>query len=203
MEPRQTYLELMQRIRERFDVIEHLRKAGHSSFSSAETAAFHGRKIVEGIAFACLVAVENGLISVPRDAKGQWNAEAIFKSLSSKGFSVLPSPSQLRTASAEELAESGARVVVDGIPDRRLSHSELVDIYQRLHGWLHEANPYVHASQDSFMSSRASTLWSDLAKIRLFMERHFIAIRGEAFYCVLWDSVDGHTKVGSLSKIAA
>ena len=55
----------------RLDVIEKLAKLDGSHFTRAETAAFHGRKVTEGIAFACLVAVENGIGHVPRDAKGQ------------------------------------------------------------------------------------------------------------------------------------
>lgn len=202
MDARTTYLSLMLTIRERFDAIEELRGASSHSFSQAEAAAFHGRKIVEGVAFACLVAVDNGLKQVPRDAKGQWNAEAIFMSLKSKGLSVLPSPSHIRQASPEEQSENNVRIVIDGIPERGLTHEDLISIYQGLHAWLHEVNPYVHAGHAGFLSERTERLWADLAKLRLFMERHFISIRGEAFFCVLWDSHDQQTKVGSFSKDA-
>jgi hypothetical protein len=36
------------------------------------------------------VATENGIKHVPRDAKGQWNAEKVFDSLKKKGFGSVP-----------------------------------------------------------------------------------------------------------------
>ena len=202
MEPKDTYLSLMETIRERFDSIDQLKNAPTQTFSQAEASAFHGRKIVEAIAFACLVATENGLKNVPRDAKRQWNAESIFKSLKSKGITVLPSPSVLRHATPEEQKENNVKFVIDGIPERRLSHEDLIAIYQSLHAWLHEVNPYLHASHATFLSSKSSKLWADLRRLRLFVERHCISIRGEAFFSVLWDAEDGKTKIGSLSKAA-
>ena len=67
--PLEIYVELMTTIRHRLDVIETIRQSQIDDFSRAETAAFHGRKIIEGISFACLVALENGIKHVPRDAK--------------------------------------------------------------------------------------------------------------------------------------
>ena len=86
--PVQQYESLMTTIRQRLDVIEMLRSTSLDAFSKAETAAFHGRKVVEGITFGCLVAIENGLRQIPRDAKGQWNADKILKSLHSKNINI-------------------------------------------------------------------------------------------------------------------
>ncbi len=200
MEPRDNYLSLMQTIRSRFDVIEELKESAADPFSRAEAAAFHGRKIVEAIAFACLLAIENGLKTIPRDAKGQWNAESIFKSLKSKRLEVLPSPSHIRQATTEEQSSSGVNVVIEGIPEKRLTHEELIDIYQRLHAWLHEVNPYTHKEHSSFYSKKAAKLWEDLARLWLFLEKHSISIRGAAYFCVLRDNQDQQTKVVSLDK---
>ena len=102
MNPMENYCSLLWTIRSRFDVIDTLRQSSADFFSRAESAAFHGRKIVEAIAFACLVAIDNGLKYVPRDAEKQWNAETIFKNLKSKNLKVLPSPSIFRQATPEE-----------------------------------------------------------------------------------------------------
>jgi hypothetical protein len=203
MEPRENYLSLMQTMRGRFDVIEVLRQSTAEPFSRAEAAAFHGRKIVESIAFACLVAIENGLKTVPRDAKGQWNAENIFKSLKSKGLDVLPSPSSIRQATPEEQNSSRANVVIEGIPENRLTHEELINIYQRLHVWLHEVNPYIYQEYSSFYAQKAATLWEDLERLWLFVKNHFISICGAGFFCVLRDNQDQQTKVVPLAKDAA
>jgi hypothetical protein len=61
MNPMENYCSLMWTIRARFDVIDTLRQSSADFFSPAESAAFHCRKIVEAIAFACLVAIDNGL----------------------------------------------------------------------------------------------------------------------------------------------
>lgn len=45
-------------------------------------------------------------------------------------------------------------------------------------------------------------LWNDLSRLRLFIEKHFIAIRGAGFFCVTHDNHDGQTKVIGLNKVA-
>jgi len=194
------YDALMTTIRGRLDVIEAVKNSESNDFSRAETAAFHGRKVVEGIAFACLVAIENGIRHVPRDAKGQWNAETILKSLKAKNIPTLPSPSIIRTASEEEKESDNVNVVIEGVPERRVSHDELIAIYQGLHRWLHEINPYTEPDRESFYVRHGQLLWDDLTRINQFIEKHFISISGEGFFCVLRDDVDGLTKVVSLSR---
>ncbi len=196
----QQYKSLMITIRHRLDAIEMLRSASFDAFSKAETAAFHGRKAVEGIAFGCLVAVKNGLRHLPRDAKGQWNAEKIFRNLMSKNINVFPSPSVIRTASESERVELNVRTIVEGIPGRRLTHDYLIAIYTRLHKWLHEINPYIEENRSKFIAQNEKALWEDLSKVHLLVERHFISIGGEGFFCTLRDSQDGRTKVLPLSR---
>jgi hypothetical protein len=200
MTPLENYASLMQTIRERFDVIGQLKASQAANFARAESAAFHGRKIVEGAAFACLVAIENGLTIVPRDAKGQWNAEDIFKSLKKKRMKVLPSPSVIRPTTPGEEKEHGIKATIEGVPECRLTHDELIAIYQRLHGWAHELNPYTQAEHGSFYAKYSSGLWSDLERLERFLERHFISIRGKGFYCTLRDKNDGEIKVLPLQK---
>ncbi len=201
MNPGETYYSLMLTIRDRFEIIESMRTASSEPYARAETAAFHGRKIIEGIAFGCLVAIENGLKTVPRDARGQWSAENIFKSLKTKNILTLPSPSLIRQATADEYREDDVKTVVEGITNRRLTHDELIKIYQSLHAWLHETNPYVRDIHTKLHEQKAYILWEDLTRLRLFIERHFIAIQGAAYFCVLWDSQDNQTKVISATAV--
>jgi hypothetical protein len=102
MNPMENSCSLMWTSRSRFDVLETLRQSSADFFSRAESAAFHGRKIVEAIAFACLVAIDNDLNYVPRDAEKQWNAETIFQNLQSKNLKVLQSPSIFRHTYVKE-----------------------------------------------------------------------------------------------------
>jgi hypothetical protein len=194
------FLSLMQTVRGRLDVIVQLKASTADNFARAESAAFHGRKVVEATAFACLVAIDNGLSTVPRDTKGKWNAEDILSSLKRKGLEVLPSPSTLREATAAEKKDPGVKAVIEGVPERRLTHADLISIYQRLHRWAHELNPYTHVGHDVFYAKHSSVLWDDLSRLERFLERHFISIRGKGFYCTLRDSQDGKTKVMPLAK---
>jgi hypothetical protein len=199
--PQELYGDLMLVVRQRLDIVTALSKISNVGFAHAESAAFHGRKIVEGIAFACLIATENGKRQIPRDAKGQWNAEKILKSLEKRGLTTFPSPSIFRDPTPEEREDIGARVVFEGVPAKRISVTELIAMYQRLHRWLHELNPYVADARDMFYQVHGEALWSDLAKIDLFMESHAMTIGGIGFICVLRDSIDGMTKVILIQKI--
>ncbi len=197
----QKYLALMAMIRRRFDIIRALNDS-NSNFVAAETAAFHGRKIVEGIAFGCLVALENGIRHVPRDAKGQWKADAIFKSLLAKGLPVFPSPSIIRAATTDEKVAHASNIVIEGQPDRRLTHEQIQGMYERLHRWAHELNPYVEEGHAEFFDKHTEQLRDDLMRLERFIERHTISIRGAMFFSVLRDAADGSVKVIPLTKVA-
>ena len=200
--PQQLYLELMQVVRNRLDIIENLSNSGVDDYGKAEMAAFHGRKIIEAIAFGCLIGLENGLKIIPRDAQGQYNAETIFKTLTKKKLEIFPSPSIIREATQEEMQEHNIKVVVEGVPERRIVREELIKKYQRMHNWLHELNPYTKEGQEVFHQKNAAQLWKDLGEISLFLISHVMSIKGEAFFCKLKDKIDGLTKVSSLSKIS-
>lgn len=198
--PLDTYLDLMTTVRARLDMIATLSASVGNNFDRAETAAFHGRKIIEGIAFACLVATDNGLKQVPRDAKGQWSAEKILKGLQRTGLHTFPSPSEIRVATEQEQLDSGAKTIIEGIPERRITPDALIEIYQHLHNWLHEFNPYVRGTQTDFYATHGQHLWSELQRVDRFIERHVCSIGGAGFFCTLRDKQDGTTKVASFSR---
>lgn len=190
----------MQSIRGRFELIQALKNSTVDPFSRGETAAMHGRKIIEGVAFGCLVAIENKLREIPRDAAGQWSATTILRDLKKKGLEVLPSPSDLRPATPEEKVSSRVHWVAEGVAERRITVDGLIEIYKRIHAWMHEANPYAFDGHQQFYEERAPVLWEDLDRLSLFLDRHFIGLQGEAFFCILKDKMDSQTKVFSISK---
>lgn len=197
---KELYLELMQVVRNRFDFIDAIKDIGTDDYGKSEIAAFHGRKIIEAIAFGCLISTNNGLNFIPREAKGQYNAETILVALNKKDIDTFPSPSFIRKATEKEINQLNVTAVIEGIPERRISREELIKKYQRLHVWLHELNPFTKAGHEQFYKNHHDQLWKDLEEIRLFIMAHFISIKGEGIYCILKDKIDGLTKVGSLSK---
>lgn len=195
------YRELMAVIRTRFDSIDFLSNSTDENFHISEIAAFHGRKIIEATAFGCLIALENGMKIIPKDAKGQYNAEKIFKKLEKKQINIFPSPSEIRKATEKERTEQDVTVTVIGIAERRITRNEIIKKYQRMHSWLHELNPYTKSNQEEFFKNNRTGLWQDLKEMHLFLKSHMISINGEAFYCTLTDKKDNLTKVIPLSKI--
>lgn len=201
--PIENYTALMRMIRERFDLMDKFTQHSHITHSGAEIVAYNARKIVEGIAFGCLVAIDHGLKSVPRDAKGQYNAEAIFKSLKKKGLHVLPSPSEVRDATESERLENNVKAVIEGIPSHRLTHEQLIETYQYLHGWAHELNPYTVTDRQEHLRKNINPLIEHVVKLSKFISNHVISIQGQGFFCVLKDRTDGLTKVIAIQSVAA
>jgi hypothetical protein len=201
--PIEQYLSLMSVIRTRFDLIHEIIAINGDDFSKAEICAFHARKIFEGIAFGCLVAIENGMKRIPGDAKGQWNAQKIMRSLRAKQLAVFPSPSEIRNPTESERMQFNVKSTIQGQPDRRLTPNELDRLYERMHKWLHEINPYVEKGRQQFVQNYGEALKDDLLRLERFVERHTISIAGEMMFCVLRDKIDGHTKIVPLSKIAS
>jgi len=195
------YQELMEVIRNRFDTIKSIFEIGFDNFNNSEIAAFHGRKIIEAIAFGCLIGTKQGFKTIPKDSVGQYNAEKILKTLSRKGNEIFPSPSVIRNATKEEEKKYNVKVTIEGVPERRISKEELIKKYQRMHNWLHELNPYVKEGHKEFNNKNKEQLIKDLNEIKLFLDSHIMSINGEAFFCTLNDKIDEKTKVISLSKI--
>ena len=204
--PVDQYHAVMSRIRSRLDVISQIRRSNLSTLSALETAAFHLRKVIEGIAFGCLIACENGVKRLPRDAQGQWNADNIFSRLDRRGVLALPNPSAFRSPTSEEREEMkrsiGAELahVIEGQPDACLNVDDIRSMYRRTHGWLHEENPYVARDADQ-RAVEVENLWSDVDKIEGLLGSHAIGISGEMFFCVLRDK--DRTTVAAASKVAA
>jgi hypothetical protein len=196
------YIDLMAIVRKRLDVIDKIKSLGKESFYLSETVAFHCRKIVEAIAFSCVLAIDNSLKSVPKEAEGQYNTEKIFKTLKKKGINALQNPSIIRQASEEEKKQHNVSVVIEGIPAKCLTYDDLISIYQNLHNWLHELNPYTKKGHTEFNNTNHARLWSDISRLEGMMERHAMIVRGIGFYCTLRDKDTGDTRMIAISKIS-
>jgi len=198
--PHEKYLDLMKVVRNRLDIIQSLANIVIDDYSKSEIAAFHGRKIIEAIAFGCLIGTKHGLDYIPKDAIGQYNAETIIKTLKRKEIDIFQNPSKIRNATEQEQKESNAKIIIEGKADRVITKEEMIKKYQRMHNWLHELNPYTKDGQETFHKNNKEQLWKDLNELELFLKSHFISLKGEGFFCTLRDKEDGLTKIISLSK---
>lgn len=189
--PNQQYQALMTNIRARFEVIESLALNQNAGFAQFETAAFHLRKSVEGVAFGCLVAMEQGLKEVPRDAIGQWNADNIFARLKKRDQLVFPA--SFKREDPPEGSEPNVNHHIVPNNEVNLSIDEVRDIYRRSHKWLHEWNPYIERLGNEYEQSKTDLL-NDIQKFWSWIVSHMIGIGGHVFLGLLKDS-DGQVRI--------
>jgi hypothetical protein len=191
------YGEVMSRIRERFDTIEGLR-ASPSSWSAGETIGTHLRKVIEGIAFGCVIAMEHSTKDIPRQVAGHWNAENIFVTLKKLAEFPYPDPNQIRAATFEEKTAYDVATVFEGVEANRIPVDDLRDIYRRTHPWTHEDNPYVVRPTDE---KNFSNLLDDASRVERMLRLHRIGIHGKSFICTIRDEQDSQVKVHMIDKI--
>ena len=197
VEPGALYADVMLRIRQRFDAINALRKQ-EPSWSVGESIGTHLRKIIEGVAFGCIVAMQNSTKKLLRRVVGKWNADDIFFELKKLDNFCYPDPSDIRPASEVEKRNCNVEVVLEGQEDRRISVDDLRAMYQRTHPWTHEDNPYVTRPLDD---KNFDILIEDVDKVERMLSLHRIGIMGESFICIIRDKNDGQLKVHPISKI--
>ncbi|UZK70131.1 hypothetical protein OKW76_03500 [Sphingomonas sp. S1-29] len=194
----QQYRLLMRNVRARFEIVDKLKLSPTSDYAELETAAFHLRKSIEGVAFGCLVAMENGLKSVPRDAVGQWNADKIFSKVAKRAPVIFPFAISRENPPSE--AVDVQHHMVKNESDN-LSVDQVRVIYRRTHRWLHEMNPYIPITVDKFDKHRMDLL-RDIVSVWSWLLHHFILAGGEVFLTVL-KTEDGDIEVSSASANTA
>jgi hypothetical protein len=192
------YRQLMSRIRARFEIIAALGLQSSSDLAELETAAFHLRKIIEGIAFACLVALRNGLKSIPRDAVGQWNADVIFAKLSKSNNLSLPCP--VIQGPPKAGADPKVKFHFSDDTANDLTLDQLRSIYRNTHPWLHEWNPYVQLHVKEFPRRRAQLI-RDCQRAWDYLAFHAIHIAGKVFIGVL-KNAEGHVQVFAAEAVS-
>jgi hypothetical protein len=195
------YLDLMEVIRQRFEIIEKLKSITGDKYFIAETCGFHVRKILEGIGSACLVVLENGTGQIYEQTKHCYKPDQVFRLLKGKGKDIFPSPSIIRQATPSEAALHNISAVIEGQPEKRISIKELRDTYSRINHWNHEVNPYSGHTRESFYNQHVQYLWDTVDRLKSFIYKHFIAINGNGWFCTLKDDVDGKVKLVPLKKV--
>ncbi|ATW04942.1 hypothetical protein [Sphingorhabdus sp. YGSMI21] len=190
--PHLQYQSLLINIRARYEIINNLHPDANSDFAVLETSAFHMRKSIEGVAFSCLVALDNGLKQIPKDARGQWNADKIFAKLSKQKELVFPESFKRETP--PEGSDPRVSHYIVKRPEINLTVDDVRAIYRRSHKWLHEWNPYVESLGRDFEKSKAELL-SDLPKIWDWLLQHLIGIGGKVFLGLLKDGPNEEVRV--------
>lgn len=193
--PLARYSELMFLVRHRLDMLQQLSDMDGDERMKGETIALQGRKVVESIAYACLIATDNSGIQLPRKVLKEWHAPTIFKSLVKQTPYAFPSPSMVRSPNAEEAINNpGIKAVFEGIPNRRQTYEDLLGMAAHFNLWLHETNPYTTSRLDY------KRLLNDAKLIDDFLVSHAMTIAGVGYMCVLRDKVDGQVKIIPIAK---
>tara|TARA_R110001599_G_scaffold101293_1_gene259162 strand:+ start:733 stop:1356 length:624 start_codon:yes stop_codon:yes gene_type:complete len=190
----QQYRSLMTNIRARHELVSNLNLKPSSDFVDFETAAFHLRKIIEGVAFGCLVATENGLKKIPRDARGQWNADKIFVRMKKEKSLVFPEAAQR----VDPDASAPLRVAHHIVPRKNdnLAIDEVRTMYRQLHVWNHEWNPYVEDHGKNFDKRKAEVI-SFGPKLWNWLVIHMIGVGGELLIAHLKEGPEGQVLIAA------
>ena len=198
LSPEDTYQVLAVNLRSRLDFAENtLANPYKFAFQTVETVSLQGRKSVETIAYMMLVATEHafGRANMPRDIRGQWNAEPIFKELKKRKLDLIPSPQRVTAPK-----DSPYSLVIEGIAEHRLSYDDLVRIYRVFHKGLHEPNPYAHSVDDAYYLNLLPEIHKAISQIKNLTWRHLVFINGHAFLCILSDD-NGNVHVRGLDNL--
>jgi hypothetical protein len=91
--------------------------------------------------------------------------------------------------------------IFEGVPEYRLSYTDLIDMYRQFHEGLHAPNPYVQSDDSAFYNRLIPTLRANITRIKKFTWVHFIGIKGQGF-AVHLRNTHGVTALIPLSKIA-
>ena len=197
--PSHRYGKVMTRISDRFRLIDQIKSLGRGNFSANEGIAFQLRKIIEGVAYGCVISSETGSKDKVRSARGHWNAKNVLNELDKKRRLSLPNPSLLRAASDEESSKDDVKWTIEGQPNKCLTKAQIIEIYEQTHAWLHELNPFYNTPK-FFLEKHEDALWNSSVSMEEMLSKHFIALMGEGFYCTLFDQQTGTVKVLPLSR---
>jgi hypothetical protein len=103
------------------------------NYLHAETVALHVRKIVEGIAFGVLSALEHGSLELSRQRTT--DADKLLRFLNSKGLLRLPNAQDVRSG------EGGLAAIIMGAGVRDLSLHDLMQTFSLASSIIHERHP--------------------------------------------------------------
>ena len=143
---------------------------------AAEKIAFQVRKIIEGVAFAALSAVEYRNRQMMSDHRGK-GADKLLIWLDKKRLLSLPSARQVEPA--PEPTPVGCLGSLVEAPDRNMAVEQLRAAYSRASALIHERHPERFIPET--IEAECFALEEDGRRLRAWLWLHVTSLHGEAF----------------------
>jgi hypothetical protein len=138
-----------------------------------EYAALQVRKIIEGVAFAALSAVEH-INSQVLAAQRSKDADKLLVWLNAKGLLRLPAAQRIEPPPSPDFA-----VVLSGSGDKDWSLNQLKAAYSRSSSFVHERHPELITSNR--IAAEAAAIEEDADRLSSWLWVHIMFLRGEGF----------------------
>jgi hypothetical protein len=139
----------------------------------AERLALHVRKIVEGVSFAALSAMEHRNNRVLAGQRTM-DADNLLDWMNKKGLLRLPSSQRVGASPLE-----GYAMLCEGAGDQDLSLSDLKEMFSRSSALVHERHPERLTAEVT--ASETAALENDALRLRSWLWNHIMFLRGEGF----------------------
>lgn len=172
LDPAESYERSMTLIRERFVSLDSF-PIEEASLVRAERVAFQVRKIIEGIAFAALSAVEHRNRQTLANHRTK-PADKLLKWLADKQLLRLPSAQRLERSSFLDY-----KAVFNGAAAQDMDLGQLMDAYARASSLIHERHPE-RLTPERIASGRAA-IEEDAHRLRSWLWLHIMFLKGEGF----------------------
>lgn len=160
-------------IRSRFVALEP-EISGEAPIVKAERYALQVRKIVEGVAYGALSAVEHRNAQVLREQRTK-DADKLLTWLDQKSLLRLPSAQRIKPPISED-----HKFVLEGAGSEDWTLDMLKQAYSRASALVHERHPEQLENND--IRNELDALVQDATKLRSWLWLHMMFLKGEAFY---------------------
>lgn len=172
LDPVRSYERSMSLIRARLISIEAL-PLGEAPLLRAERIALQVRKIVEGVAFAALSAVEHRNKNILSEQRTK-DADKLLSWLDHRQLLRLPSGQTLEASPSVEF-----KCVFSGAANQDMKLEELKSAYSRASSLIHERHP--ERLTDEQILIEGALIEEDARRLRGWLWLHIMFLRGEGF----------------------
>ena len=171
--PLDLYLQQMQEIKRRTEVIDYfLLAGGHALYkpTTVESICLQIRQVLELIAFASLCANKAAYSAVHKDFASHWNAEILLRDIARVNPDFCPAPKIERPSPTP-----GIKNHLEDLKEGFLTKEDFITAYKKCGAMMHARNPYGSKTGHHYFE-KAIPVWRE--KIVKLLNIHSVKVLG-------------------------
>lgn len=171
--PIELYLQQMQEIKRRMEVIDYFLFAdGHAMYKSTtvESMCLQIRHVLELIAFASLCANQTAYSAVHKDFASHWNAELLLRDIARLNPDFYPVPKIELPSTTPEIKNH-----LEDLKDGFLTKEDFVTAYKKCGAMMHARNPYGSKTGHHYFE-KTIPIWRE--KLMKLLNNHSVKVLG-------------------------